>query len=139
MQKLPLLSKCILVLFIVCNALFFTGCKKEEGLSKETGNLKASFYDKEYKSPYGSINYFIYEEFEYDKREAGLAHKRLIEGHLFQTDGNPYLSIRGLKKGVYGIYAWDNSSGPNNSAIIYVDGKITIEANKTNMFRFDEK
>jgi hypothetical protein len=106
---------------IILLVLFSFACKKEEGLSKDTGNLEIKF-----QSVYFIDGYDIYTEEQY---------YRFVN---FQWPFTPYRSNlytnlklveKGLPEGSYGIYMWVN--GTHYQQLFYVGGN---KVNKFTMF-----
>ena len=109
------------LLLIFCFVNMISSCKKEEGLSADTGNLEITCSSL----PISSIRYSIYTEEQYYLYKSNQFSVPLFEG--VGSKNNP-ISVKALQKGYYGVRVYGEGQA--------WDKPISIIPNKVNKITF---
>lgn len=108
--------------YLLCIILVVCACKKEEGLSSETGNLEVTL-----NFPTGTGEYLYYSV--YTEEQYYILYNNLgISTPIFKGLTAPDFKIKGLQKGYYGVKIYGNGN--------FLLKPVSIIPNKVNKISF---
>jgi hypothetical protein len=119
----PTVRPYVLVIQIVAGILLFTACKKEDGITPQTGNLSVTFRANGNASATRYINYFLYTETAYFSVSDKTSALWLRKGN----SGQNKIEIKGLHPGNYVIVVRMESRRD-------LEASVQVVARRTNEF-----